>query len=177
MSGSESESADEHEQDTPSGMLYNEFPDYESLVSLFISIAFTTRTTETDMIEQPKVVVSLSQLRQLIPTRCILQGCDDTLTTAEKFRGCGIVIRFKCSKGHTFTWSSSPEHLDGRGQSVYSNNLLMSAACLTSGNSNANIELFCRFMKVISEAMYYIRYVHEHNHYNYHYCATTVRKC
>ena len=94
-----------------------------------------------DMIEQPKVVVSLSQLRQLTPTRCNLQGCGDTLSTIEKFRGCGIVIRFKCGKGRTFTWSSSPEHLDGRGQFVYSNNLLMSAACLTSGNSYAKIEL------------------------------------
>ena len=125
--------------------------------SLFFLTAFTTTATEANMIENWKVVVSFSQLQQLIPTMCITRGCNATLHATEKFRGCGVVIYMKCSKGHTFTWSSSPQHYDARGQSIYSNNLLMAAACLTSGNSYAKIELFCRFMglKLISEAMYY----------------------
>ena len=124
----------------------------------FFLTAFTTTATETNMIENPKVIVSLSQLQQLIPTRCTNRGCDATLSATEKFRGCGVVMYMKCSKGHTFTWSSSPQHHDARGQPIYSNNLLMAAACLISGNSYAKIELFCRFMglKVITEAMYYI---------------------
>ena len=111
------------------------------------------------MIKDSKVIVSFSQLQQqqLIPTMCITRGCDATLSATEKFRGCGVVIYMRCSSGHTFTWSSSPQHHDTSGSSTYSNNLLMAAACLTSGNLYAKIELFCRFMglKVISEAMYY----------------------
>ena len=118
---------------------------------------FTTTATEADMIGNTKVIVSFSQLRQLIPTVCLSQGCGATVRVTERFRGCGVVICMKCNKGHTFTWSSSPEHLDARNQSIYSNNLLMAAACLASGNSYANLRLFCTFMglKVITEAMYY----------------------
>ena len=127
------------------------------LDQMFFLAAFTTTATEANMIKDSKVIVSLSQLQQLIPTRCVSRGCDATLSATEKFRGCGVVIYLKCSKGHTFTWSSSPQHHDKRGQSIHSNNLLLAAACLISGNSYAKIELFCRFMglKVISEAMYY----------------------
>ena len=119
--------------------------------------AFTTTTTECNMIENSKIVVSFSQLKQLIPTRCVIERCDATLSAIEKFKGCGVVIYMKCGKGHFFTWSSSPQHYDARGQSIYSNNLLMAGACLISGNSYSKVEQFCRFMglKVISEAMYY----------------------
>ena len=86
-----------------------------------------------------KVIVSFSQLQQLIPTVCVSQGCGATLSVSKRFRGCGVVISMKCNKGHTFIWGSSPEHLDVRNQTIYSNNLLMAAACLTSGNSYAKI--------------------------------------
>ena len=159
VSESESESADsEHELDTPSGSLH--FTDIKNWIKLlFFLTAFTTTATEASMTKDLKVIVSFSQLQQLIPTMCITWGCDATLSATEKFRGCGVVIYMRCSNGHTFTWSSLPQHHDARGSSIYSNNLLIAAACLTSGNSYAKIdsELFCRFMglKVISEAMYY----------------------
>lgn len=131
--------------------------DVKKLNEIIFLAVFTTTTTEFNMIENSKIVVSFSQLQQLIPTRCVTERCDGTLSATEKFKGCGVVIYMKCSKGHFFTWSSSPQHYDTRGQSIYSNNLLMAAACLISGNSYSKVEQFCRFMglKVISEAMYY----------------------
>ena len=61
-------------------------------MNLFFHTAFTTTATKANMIENPKVIVSLSQLQQLIPTMCVTRGCDATLSATEKFRGCGVVI-------------------------------------------------------------------------------------
>ena len=118
---------------------------------------FKTTATEASMIGDTKVIVTYAQLQQLIPSVCVTQGCSATLSVAERFQGCGVVINMKCKKGHYYTWSSSPEHLDARDRKIYSNNLLMAAPLLTSGNSYAKIQQFCRFMglKVITEAMYY----------------------
>ena len=48
----------------------------------------------------------------------------------------------------TYSWSSSDEHLDKRGYSVHSNNLLLGAACLLSGNCFSKVSRMLEFMGV-----------------------------
>lgn len=104
-----------------------------------------------------KVIVSMPQLLQLVPSTCIHPSCASALSHKTQFRGCGVYLHFRCDQGHTYSWSSSDEHLDKRGNSVQSNNLLLAASCLLSGNSFSKISQMLDFMhvKIFSENMYY----------------------
>ena len=104
-----------------------------------------------------KVIVSMPQLLQLVPSTCIHPSCASTLSCKTQFKGYGVYLHFKCDQGHTYSWSSSDEHLDKRRNSVQSNNLLLAASCLLSGNSFSKISQMLDFMhvKIFSENMYY----------------------
>ena len=67
--------------------------DFSSL-NLVVKIHHKTAShiLQLDGWTKPKVTASLFQLQQVIQTRCIFQGCDDSLSTTEKFRDCGIAI-------------------------------------------------------------------------------------
>ena len=80
--------------------------------------------------------MSMPQLLQLVPSKCIHPSCALPLS---QFRGCSVYLHFRCDQGHTYSWSSSNEHLDKRGNSIQSNNLLVAASCLLSGNSFSKI--------------------------------------
>ena len=54
-------------------------------ISLSFYTGFTTTATEADMVGNTKVIVSFSQLQQLIPTVCLSQGCDATVRVTERF--------------------------------------------------------------------------------------------
>ena len=53
-------------------------------------------------------------------------------------------------------WSSLDEHLDKRENSIQSNNLLVAASCLLSGNSFSKISQMLDFMRmnISTENMY-----------------------
>ena len=97
-------------------------------------------STNIDMINCDKVVVSLPQLLQLIPSRCQHTGCCENVTTSNRFTGCCLTITISCSTGHSFIWSSSAEHINASGVPIFSNNLLLSASLLFSGNAYNKIQ-------------------------------------
>lgn len=99
-----------------------------------------------------KVVVSMSQLLQQL---CVFKKVAICLLTArEQYRGCGVVVHLTC---HSFSWGSSPEHLNHKASAIHSNNLLLAASLLLSGNSFVKIQLMfnCMGLKMISKDMYY----------------------
>ena len=109
------------------------------------------------MISCKKVIVSVPQLLQLAPSKCLLPNCLSPLSCKTQFKGCGLLLHFSCTMGHTYSWTSSAEHLDKAGNSVHSNNLLLGVSCLLSGNSFTMIAKMLRFMgvKVFSNHMFY----------------------
>lgn len=123
-----------------------------NLFSDFSSTAFTP-----ELIGCKKVIVSVPQLMQLLPVQCIRATCSQPVTVKEQYRGCGLLFHFSCGAGHSYTWSSSGEHLNADGIAVHANNLLLAASCLLSGNSFSKIERMFNFMglQCISEQMYY----------------------
>ena len=68
-----------------------------------------------------------------------------------------MYLHFRCGQGHSYSWSSSDEHLDKRGNSIQSNNLVVAASCLLSGNSFSKLLQMLDFMrmKIFSESMFY----------------------
>ena len=94
---------------------------------------------------------------QLVPAECLKTDCSLPVTTKLLYRGCGVLLRFTCSIGHNYTWSSSAEHLNAAGNSVHGSNLLLAAACLLSGNSFTKLKRMFKFMglKLFSDHMYY----------------------
>ena len=99
----------------------------------------------------------MPQLRQLIPTVCLREGCLLSLTAREEYRGCGVLVHPSCTAGHRFAWISSPRHLNCELSAIHSNNLLLASSLLLSGNSFAKIQLMFKFMglKMISKDMFY----------------------
>ena len=126
-------------------------------ILLFTSIVFSMNSPTLVSIQCDKIIVSMPQLLQLVPSTCLHPSCTSKLSHSTQFRGCGVYLHFKCDVGHTYSWSSSDEHLDKRGYSIHSNNLLLSAACLLSGNCFSKISQMLEFMgiKTFSENMYY----------------------
>lgn len=126
-------------------------------VVIFFYAGFSARANTDSILSSVKVVVSMPQLLQLIPTVCLHEGCSLRLNAREEYRGCGVLVHLTCIAGHRFIWSSSPEHLNHENIAIYSNNLLLAASLLLSGNSFAKIQLMFKFMglKMISRDMYY----------------------
>lgn len=120
-------------------------------------IVFSMSSPTLVSIQCDKVIVSMTQLLQLVPSACLHPSCTSKLSHSIQFRGCGVYLHFRCDQGHTYSWSSSDEHLDKRGYSVHSNNLLLGAACLLSGNCFSKVSQMLEFMgiKTFSENMYY----------------------
>lgn len=123
----------------------------------FLYAGFSTRANIDSILDSVKVVVSMPQLMQLIPTVCLQEGCLLPLNAHQEYRGCGVLVHLTCIAGHRFSWSSSPEHLNHEMSAIHSNNLLLAASLLLSGNSFAKIQLMFKFMglKMISRDMYY----------------------
>ena len=123
-----------------------------------ITLAGFSATANVDsIIDSVKVVVSMQQLMQLIPSVCLRENCHLPLKACEEYRGCGVLIHLTCVAGHSFTWSSSPAHVNREGSVIYGNNLLLASSLLLSGNSFAKVQLMFRFLglKMISKVMYY----------------------
>ena len=119
---------------------------------------YTTEAPTAALIGDPKVV---AQLMQFVPRVCVMTHCSKQVTVRNEYKGCGVLVHMNCSAGHSYTWSSSPQHVDCRGQAVFSNNLLLSCACIVSGNSVSKTHLMFKFMglKIITNTMHY-RYVY-----------------
>lgn len=84
-----------------------------------------------------KVVVSMPQLLQLIPTLSLQEGyLIFPLNDREQYRGCGVLVHFSCTAGNSSSWSSSPDHLNHEESAIHSNNLLLAASLLLLGNSD-----------------------------------------
>lgn len=123
----------------------------------FTSTVFSMNSPTLVSIQCDKVIVSMPRLLQLVPSTCLHPSCASKVSHSIQFRGCGVYLHFRCDQGHTYSWSSSDEHLDKRGYSVHSNNLLLGAACLLSGNCFSKVSQMLEFMgiKTFSENMYY----------------------
>ena len=72
-----------------------------------------------------KVVVSMQQLMQLIPSVCLRENCHLLLEAREEY---SVLIHLTCVAGHRFTWSSSPAHVNHEGSAIYGNNLLLASS-------------------------------------------------
>ena len=129
-------------------------------------------------IQGDKVIVSMPQLLQLVPSTC-LHPCTSKLSHSIQFRGCGVYLHFRCDQGHTYSWSSSDEHLDKRGYSVHSNDLLLAGACLLSGNCFSKVSQMLEFMgiKTFSENLYYRWMIIWCIMYTYVHIVTNSHKC
>ena len=130
-----------------------------TMLMLFLTLhaGFSARADMDSILDSVKVVVSMPQLMQLIPPVCLQRGCLLPLSARTDYKGCGVLVHLTCSAGHRFVWSSSPEHLNHDRSAIHSNNLLLAASLLLSGNSFAKIQLMFKFMglKMISRDMYY----------------------
>ena len=96
---------------------------------LFTSIVFSMDSPTVVSIQYDKVIVSMPQLLQLVPSTCLHPSCASKLSHSTQFRGCGVYLHFRCDQGHTYSWSSSYEHLDKRGYSVHSIYCLVLLVC------------------------------------------------
>lgn len=97
-----------------------------------------------------KVVVSFPQLIQLLPEHCYIEKCTATLSTWQQYKGGVLVLKFSCSAGHHYMWSSSAESVSACGNSIHTNNILIAAACILSGNSFEKLKQMCKFMGLVT---------------------------
>lgn len=118
---------------------------------------FSTKYPPPIMIKDDKMIVSVPQLLQLVPDTCYMKNCMSSISSSHGYRGCAMIITFTCTKGHKYSWSSSPELLSAGGCAIHSNNLIFASGLLCSGNAFAKVKKMMDFMgvKCISEPTYY----------------------
>ena len=118
---------------------------------------YPVRSSNLDMVNSDRVIVDVAQLQQLVPKQCQHSGCSAPVAISTQFVGCCLLIKMRCSKSHTFTWSSSPRHTNADGFSILSNNLLLCASLLFSGNAYSKVTQMCSFLRLhcIDSSMYH----------------------
>ena len=123
----------------------------------FLGGSFSVKSTNLGMANCDKVIVSLPQLHKLLPSHCQHLGCCENVTTSNRFIGCCLTITISCSGGHSFVWSSSAEHRNASGASIFSNNLLLAASLLFSGNAYNKLQQMFSFFRLhtTNHAMFY----------------------
>ena len=124
---------------------------------LLLFADFSASAITPELLECSKVIVSVPQLLQLVPSQCIRYNCFKPIVIKEQYKGCVLLLNISCEAGHCYTWSSSGEHLNAAGIALHGNNLLLAAVCLLSGNSYSKIYRMFQFMGLhcFSEQMYY----------------------
>ena len=85
-----------------------------------------------------QVIVSVHKLLQLFPKVCCRQECYAVTEVTTAVCGCCISVTVTCNVGHNSTWQSSDQHSNITG-TIFSNNLLLAASILFSGNSFSKI--------------------------------------
>ena len=65
-----------------------------------------------DALKVVKVVVSVSQLLQLVPNVCPLDKCSKTVVVNQTYVGATLLLTITCTAHHNFTRCSSPRHYD-----------------------------------------------------------------
>lgn len=95
--------------------------------------------TELCLVKESKFVCSRSKIMELF-TGCMRNDCCMPIADLEdRYCGCTIEIRWRCTAGHSGEWQSSEAV-----NRVYVNNLLAGASLLYSGNNFTKISLFAK---------------------------------
>ena len=117
---------------------------------VFHSAKFHTSSPPAFSAGCEKVIVSVSQLLQLLPPRCYNEECRAALSTQQQYKGGVLVLSFSCSVGHRYTWPSSAESVSASGNRIHTNNILLAAACVLSGNSFEKLKQLFKFLGLVT---------------------------
>ena len=101
------------------------------------------------------VMCYVDKLLELIGSQC--KFCPLQSKVSARAVGCSLVVKMVCSRGHTFSWASSPVVTNSDKSMLYKANLVFASALLLSGNNYYKVLQLCRFMnmKCISPSTYY----------------------
>ena len=110
---------------------------------------------ELEFSKAPKVLVTASEIKELIPKTC--SACGEAISLQQTTSGAVLVLHWICSKRHFASWSSSEVLTSKNNQKVYVNNVQLAAAILLSGNNFQKISLLSKFLglQIISESLFY----------------------
>ena len=101
------------------------------------------------------VMCYVDRLLELIGRQC--KFCPLQAKVSARAVGCSLVVKMACSRGHTFSWASSPLVTNSNKSVLYKANLVFASALLLSGNNYYKVLQLCRFMnlKCISPSTYF----------------------
>jgi len=82
---------------------------------------------------------------ELFDTKCHYPGCNLLCPKMAKPSGCCLVVRGKCSAGHTFLWESSDTLTNQNNSKMYVDNFQLSSTIVLSGNNYYKIKMLADF--------------------------------
>ena len=92
-----------------------------------------------------RFVCSVHKLLELFDKRCCHSNCDSLYQVNVATNGCCLLLRGKCSAGHTFNWESSDALMNQNNARTFLDNLQLSSAIVLSGNHYQKIMALANF--------------------------------
>ena len=92
-----------------------------------------------------RFVCSMHKLLKLFDKRCRHSNCDSLYQVNVTTNRCCILLRGKCSAGHTFHWESSDTLMNQNNARLFLDNLQLSSAIVLSGNHYQKIMILASF--------------------------------
>ena len=79
------------------------------------------------------IMCYVDRLLELIGSQC--KFCSLQSKVSARAVGCSLVVKMVCSRGHTFSWASSPVVTNSNKSVLYKANLIFASTVLLSGNN------------------------------------------
>ena len=107
---------------------------------------------EYNMVQEKKIVCSLSLLLGVFQARCQTPGCTAVPNVRHHIVGITLIVNCVCSSGHQYRFSSSHQ-VNG----IYANDIQVAASVILSGSNYAKVNRMAKFMNLefLSKSTYY----------------------
>ena len=96
-----------------------------------------------------RFVCSVHKLLELFDKKCQHPNCNNLYQVTTETNGCCLVLRGKCSAGHTFLWESSDALTNQNNSRMFLDNLQLSSAIVLSGNHYQKISMLASFFGLL----------------------------